>query len=134
MSDHEEIEPLETAVRKCGQCGVLAFEPQSCAKCDADSRAVRGALHVHTTRATDQLCTDCRTECEVCRESFCEEHLEHHGCKRNADPADVMLLEGYYANDWAHKLDAVYSINGHTYFVVTPSGGWPAPPDAIVYR
>ena len=123
MSDREEVE--YSPYRTCDSCDVMAFEPESCVKC--------GLL----------CCTDCRETCETCGETYCngaqnpggEPCLEHHGCKRAADPADVLVLEGQYADNWVQKLEEVYRINGRTYFVIAPRGrGHLEPPDATIYQ
>lgn len=120
MSDDEEIEP--SPYRNCVIHDVLAFEPGFCFKCK-----------------NGPLCTECLETCETCGEQFCNTVsgdekggcLEHHGCKRAADPADVMMLEGAYLYNPVERLEAVYTINGRTYFELATVG---QPPDVGVYR
>jgi hypothetical protein len=123
MSDPDEVQ--YSPYQECEACEVMAFEPERCFKCGL------------------RCCSDCRGECEACGETFCNAEqtdkdggcLEHHGCKRQADPADVMTLSGYYADNWVEQLDEVYRINGRTYVVVSPRGRSALePPDVAIYR
>ncbi len=114
MSDQDEIEysPYEPCI-----CEMMAFEPVPCAVCKLD-----------------KLCTDCREHCDVCNEEFCKEHIEMHGCKRLADPADVLCLEGGYLYNPVEYLGEVYRINLRTYFTTHTRSGSFGPPDARIFE
>jgi hypothetical protein len=103
-------QPDESPYRHCRSCDVLAFEPSPCEKC--------GLL----------VCTDCGEKCDTCQQWYCAEKigndcLNAHGCKRKADPADVLVLSGAYEGHWTERLEEVYSINGRTYFVLRSTVG-----------
>ena len=106
----------ESNIENCQICHKVAFEPRMCEKC-YELEAARLKAEGSTSRAwVERRCTDCRGDCEVCREGFCEEHINAHGCKQKADPADVLCLEaGYLWNEY-ESIGEIYRINGHTYF------------------